>query len=181
MHTPKPISSFITVLVPVAIVSAQSAVRSLSGVNASKLAYPVAHKTEVADDYHGTKVPDPYRWLEDLDSPETKAWVEAENKLTFDYLNQIPERAAIKARLTKLWNYERYGVPFKEGGRYFYTKNDGLQNQSVLYTVDTLEAQPRVLLDPNKLSSDGTVALAGSAISNDGKLMAYGLAASGSD
>src|SRR3954452_22256654 len=94
--------------------------------------YPEARKSEQVDDYHGTKVADPYRWLEDLDSAETRAWVEAENKLTFDYLNQIPERAAIKARLTKLWNYERYDIPFKEGGRYFYKKNDGLQNQSVL-------------------------------------------------
>src|SRR5438270_12879575 len=180
MRLTKSLSTSLTVLALVAIVSAQSAVSSLSGANTSKLAYPVAHKTEVVDDYHGTKVADPYRWLEDLDSPETKAWVEAENKLTFDYLNQIPERAAIKTRLTKLWNYERYGVPYKEGGRYFYTKNDGLQNQSVLYTVPTLEAQPRVLLDPNKLSTDGTVALSGTAITNDGKLMAYGLAASGS-
>src|SRR5436305_1464195 len=98
----------------------------VNGVATGRLLPPVlaaATKTEVAHDYHGTKVPDPYRWLEDLASPETKACVEAENKLTFDYLNQIPERAAIKARLTKLWNYERYGVPFKEGGRYFYTKN----------------------------------------------------------
>src|ERR1051325_1000011 len=160
MHAPKPFTSFITVLALVAIVSAQSAVNSLSGAHATKLAYPPAHKTEVVDDYNGVKVADPYRWLEDLDSPETKAWVEAENKLTFDYLNQIPERAAIKARLTKLWNYERYSVPYKEGGRYFYSKNDGLQNQSVLYTVTSLDAEPRVLIDPNKLSSDGTVALA---------------------
>ncbi|PYS92139.1 MAG: S9 family peptidase [Acidobacteria bacterium] len=177
----KSFSSAVGVLTLAAIVAGQSAVSSLSGANASKLAYPVAHKTEVVDDFNGTKVADPYRWLEDLDSPETKSWVEAENKLTFDYLNQIPERAAIKTRLTKLWNYERYGVPFKEGGRYFYTKNDGLQNQSVLYTADKLDAAPRVLLDPNKLSTDGTVALAGTSISNDGKLMAYGLAASGSD
>jgi prolyl oligopeptidase len=145
------------------------------------LAYPPARKGEQVDDYHGTKVADPYRWLEDLDSAETKSWVEAENRLTFDYLNEIPSRAKIKDRLTKLWNYERYGVPLKRGSRYFYSKNNGLQNQSVLYTVTSLDAEPVVLLDPNKLSSDGTVALSGLAISDDGKLMAYGLSASGSD
>src|ERR1700726_86898 len=96
---------------------------------AQTLTYPQARRSDQVDDYHGTKVADPYRWLEDTDSAETHAWVEAENKLTFGYLKQIPERAALKARLTTLWNYERYGVPFKEGGRYFYTKNDGLQNQ----------------------------------------------------
>jgi prolyl oligopeptidase len=168
------------VLLLVAVVCGQRTVQTISTASRS-IAYPVAHKMDQVDDFNGTKVADPYRWLEDLNSAETKAWVEAENKLTFDYLNQIPARAAIKARLTKLWNYERYGVPFKEGGRYFYAKNDGLQNQSVLYTVDTLDSAPRMLLDPNKLSTDGTVALAGTAISQDGKLMAYGLAASGSD
>src|SRR6185503_6090064 len=94
---------------------------------------------------------------------------------------QIPERARLRERLTKLWNYERYGAPFKEGGRYFLTRNDGLQNQSVLYVTDSLEAAPRVLLDPNKLSTDGTVALSGYSVSDDGNLLAYGLAASGSD
>ncbi len=107
--------------------------------------------------------------------------MEAQNKVTFDYLERIPERAAIKQRLTKLWNYERYGVPFKEGGRYFFTKNDGLQNQSVLYTMNALDATPTVLLDPNKLSADGTVALSGYAVSDDGRLMAYGISKAGSD
>src|SRR5204862_130014 len=145
-----------------------------------KPAVPTRHVDQV-DDYHGTKVADPFRWLEDDNSAETKAWVEAQNKVTFGYLDQIPERKAIKERLTKLWNYERYGVPFKEGGRYFFTKNDGLQNQSVLFTMASLDAQPTVLLDPNKLSADGTVALANYAISNDGNLMAYALATAGSD
>ncbi len=181
MRSLKPLAPVLTVLALAALVAGQSAVSPVSTTAGSRLAYPVARKGDVVDDFRGTKVADPYRWLEDLDSPETKAWVEAENKLTFDYLNQIPVRAAIKARLTKLWNYERYGVPFKEGGRYFYQKNDGLQNQSVLYTVNVLNDQPRVLLDPNQLSPDGTVALAGTAVSEDGKLMAYGLAASGSD
>ena len=147
----------------------------------SPLRYPVARKTDQTDDYHGVKVADPYRWLEDDNSAETKAWVEAQNKVTFDYLGRIPERQAIKERLTKLWNYERYGVPFKQGGRYFYAKNDGLQNQSVLYTMASLDASPELLLDPNKLSPDGTVALGGYAISDDGNLMAYGLSSAGSD
>ncbi|MEW6302918.1 MAG: prolyl oligopeptidase family serine peptidase [Verrucomicrobiota bacterium] len=143
--------------------------------------YPATAKTNHVDDYHGTKVPDPYRWLEDDNSDATKAWVEAQNKVTFGYLEQIPQRTAIKERLTKLWNYERYGIPFKEGNRYFYSKNDGLQNQSVLYVADSLEAGPRVLLDPNKLSADGTVALSGYEISDDGNYMAYGLSSAGSD
>jgi prolyl oligopeptidase len=146
-----------------------------------RLQYPTARRTNQVDSYHGVVVADPYRWLEDDNSSETKAWVEAENKVTFDYLARIPQRDAIKQRLTKLWNYERYGVPFKEGGRYFFSKNDGLQNQSVLYTLPSLEAEPAVLLDPNKLSADGTVALAGVALSDDGNLLAYGLSASGSD
>ena len=146
-----------------------------------KPAYPTTRTTNQVDVYHGVAVPDPYRWLEDDNSPETKAWVEAENQVTFAWLAKIPQRDAIKQRLTKLWNYERYGVPFKRGGRYFFSKNDGLQNQSVLYTMTSLNAQPKLLLDPNKLSSDGTVALSGEAISDDGNLMAYGLSASGSD
>jgi prolyl oligopeptidase len=143
--------------------------------------YPEAKKVDHVDDYHGTKVADPYRWLENPDSEETRAWIAAQNKLTFAFLEEIPARARIKERLTKLWDFERYGVPFKEGGRYFYEKNDGLQNQNVLYTVTSLGGEPKVLLDPNQLSADGTVALAGYAVSEDGKLMAYGLAASGSD
>jgi len=143
--------------------------------------YPSARKSDQTDDYHGVTVADPYRWLEDLDSAETSAWVEAENRLSVGFLNEIPERAKIKERLTKLWNYEKYGVPFKEGNRYFYTRNSGLQNQSVLYTVTAIDGKPTLLLDPNTLSTDGTVALSGLAVSNDGKIMAYSLSASGSD
>ncbi len=102
--------------------------------------YPPARQSDVADDYHGTRVPDPYRWLEDPDSPETRAWIEAENRLTEGYLSHIPERAAIRTRLTALWNYPKYGTPFRKAGRYFFLKNDGLQNQSVLYTQATLTA-----------------------------------------
>jgi prolyl oligopeptidase len=147
----------------------------------TKTVYPKVKKTEQVDDYHGVKVADPYRQLENPDAPETRAWIAAENKLTFGFLNRIPERKQIRERLTKLWNYEKYGPPFREGGRYFFTKNDGLQNQSVLYTMTALDGIPRVLLDPNTLSKDGTIALAGMDISDDGKLMAYGLSASGSD
>lgn len=145
------------------------------------LSYPPARKADQIDDYHGVKVADPYRWLEDLDSSETRAWVEAENKLTFAFLNSIPERAAIKDRLTKLWNYEKFGIPFKEGNRYFYTRNSGLQNQSVLYTVTSLDGEPQLVLDPNTLSTDGTVALSGTKVSNNGNLLAYSVSASGSD
>jgi prolyl oligopeptidase len=145
------------------------------------LAYPKAKSVDQVDDYHGTKVADPYRWLEDTDAADTHDWVEAENKLTFSYLDQIPYRGAIRERLTKLWNYERFTAPFQQGGRYFYQHNNGLQNQNVLLVAESLNAEPRVLLDPNTLSSDGTVALAGSAITDDGKLMAYGTATSGSD
>ncbi len=143
--------------------------------------YPPTPKADQIDDYHGTKVADPYRWLEDPDSEETKAWVEAQNQVTFGYLAEIPVREKIKQRLTQLWNYEKYGIPFKEGNRYFYFKNDGLQNQSVLYTLTSLDAEATVLLDPNTLSEDGTVALSSLSISEDGKLMAYGLSISGSD
>src|SRR5439155_13551213 len=146
---------------------------------ATPLGYPAARKTSVVDDYNGVKVADPYRWLEDDNSPETRAWIEAENKITFGYLQQIPELPAIRTRLTRLWNYERYGVPFKEGGRYFFTKNDGLQNQSVLYTMTSPEAEPRPLLDPNTLSAVGTVALVCFSFSADGNLMAYELYSAG--
>jgi len=147
----------------------------------NKIEYPKTKKVEQTDEYHGTRISDPYRWLEDDNSAETKVWVEAQNRITFGYLNQIPQRETLKKRLTELWNYERYSAPFKRGNRYFYSKNDGLQNQSVWYVADSVSDKGRVLLDPNKLSADGTVALSGLAISDDGKLMAYGLASSGSD
>jgi prolyl oligopeptidase len=154
---------------------------AFTSVMAQTFTYPQTKKVDHVDDYHGTKVSDPYRWLENPDAADSRAWIEAQNKLTFGFLDQIPERAQIKERLTKLWNYEKYSSPFKEGGRYFFYKNDGLQNQSVLYTADSLEGAPRVLLDPNALSKDGTVALSGLAISHDGKMMAYALASAGSD
>ncbi len=143
--------------------------------------YPQTRQVNQVDDYHGTIVPDPYRWLEDLDSPETTEWIAAQNQVTAGYLDQIPNQEKIKERLTQLWNYERYSAPFREGDRYFYFKNDGLQNQSILYTLKSLQDEAKVLLDPNKLSADGTVALAGISISDDGRLMAYGLSQAGSD
>jgi len=145
--------------------------------------YPLSRKTDQVDNYHGSLVSDPYRWLEDPNTQETKDWVEAQNQVTFAYLNQIPHREKIKQRLTQLWDYEKYSIPFKQGEeqRYFYFKNDGLQNQSVLYTLKHLADEPRILLDPNQLSMDGTVALSGIAVSEDGKLLAYGLSTAGSD
>jgi prolyl oligopeptidase len=123
------------------------------------LNYPETRTVDQVDTYHGLAVPDPYRWLEDPHAPESQAWIEAQNQVTFGYLEQLPGRDQLQQRLTELWNYERYGIPFKRGDRYFFYKNDGLQNQSVLYTLPTLEAEPTVLLDPNTLSADGTVAL----------------------
>ena len=157
------------------------AIRSAGPEGDARRPYPPAQRGDTVDDYHGVKIADPYRWLEDPDSTETRAWIEAENTITFGYLDEIPARPKIRERLTKLWNYERFGIPFREGGRYFYTRNDGLQNQSVLYTADALDGAPRVLIDPNTWSADGTVALAGYAVSPDGKWIAYGVSSGGSD
>ena len=152
-----------------------------TGAEAERFAYPEAAKGKQVDTYFGTKIADPYRDLENLDAEATRKWIEAQNKLTFDYLAAIPERKAINDKLTALWNYEKYTVPFREGGRYFFSKNTGLQNQSVLYTGPALPGDTKPLLDPNTLSKDGTVALSGISISDDGKLLAYGLATAGSD
>ena len=152
-----------------------------STVSRNELKYPETRKSNKVDTYFGTAVPDPYDWLEDDRSEETKQWVEAQNKVTFDYLRNIPYRDKIKARIKEIFNYEKYSVPGKEAGMYFFTKNDGLQNQSVLYMQKDLNATPELLLDPNKLSSDGTVALAAMSVSKDGKYLAYGTAGGGSD
>lgn len=146
-----------------------------------KIIYPDTKKVDQVDDYFGTKVEDPYRWLEDDNSEETKQWVEAENKITFDYLAKIPFREQLREKLTKIWDYPKYSVTFKRKGHYFFFKNDGMQNQSVLYIQDSLYGEPEVLLDPNKFSEDGTVALGNLAISNDGKYLAYTTSTSGSD
>ena len=143
--------------------------------------YPSAPTSNQVDDYFGTKVPDPYRSLENPDSPESRKWIEAEDKITFDFLKTIPERDGIKKRLTEVWDYERFGVPFKEKGLYFLSKNSGLQNQNVLYTSTNLSKPPKQLLDPNTLAKDGTIALSGLDVSDDAKLLAYGLSTAGSD
>ena len=148
-----------------------------------KLQYPGAKKIDQVDELHGVNVQDPYRWLEDdvRQSKEVADWVAAENGITTAYLSAIPQRDAIKKRLTELWNYEKFGAPFKAGGRYFYFKNDGLQNQSVLYKLESLNAEPVVLIDPNKWSKDGTVALGSTSFSDDGRFAAYSVAEAGSD
>ena len=143
--------------------------------------YPPARRADQVDDYFGTRVADPYRWLEDVDAAETRAWVEAENAVTFAYLATIPARDSIRHRLTELWDYPRFGTPFKKRGQYFFFKNDGLQNQSVLYVQEGLRGTPRVLLDPNLLSADGTIALATLGLSDDAHYLAYATAVSGSD
>ena len=143
--------------------------------------YPAAQEVDHVDEYFGVKVKDPYRWLEDPDAPASRAWIDAQNQMTFGWLGKVAAREALKARLTQLWDYERYGAPWKEGARTFYFKNDGLQNQAVLYVVDKPGAAPRVLLDPNTLSQDGTVALSTLEITDDGKLLAYAIAEGGSD
>lgn len=153
----------------------------IAAAQESSFNYPDSKPGDLVEELHGVKVPDPYRWLEDLNSEDTAAWVKAQDSLTRKYLHEIPGRKDLEDHLTKLWNVERYGTPFKEGGHYFFSKNDGLQNQSVLYITDSLKAEPKVLLDPNKLSEDGTVSLSDYEISPDGKLMAYSTSASGSD
>jgi len=144
-------------------------------------AYPPTRKTNVVDSYFGVAVPDPYRWLEDDNAPETKDWVQAQNAVTFGYLNALPGRDAIKRRMTRLINYERFGLPYKRGPRYFFPRNNGLQNQDVWYTTASLNAEPVLLIDPNTLSPDGTVSISAPVPSEDGALAAYQLSASGSD
>lgn len=146
-----------------------------------EIKYPETVQEEVVDSYFGIEVPDPYRWLENDTSVATTAWVEAQNRVTFDYLKKIPFRELLRERLRELSDYEKYGAPFKKHGKYYFFKNDGLQNQSVLYVQDSLNAEPRVLLDPNEFSVDGTVALRGISFSKNGKYLAYTISRSGSD
>jgi prolyl oligopeptidase len=144
-------------------------------------AYPPAPHGDVVDTYHGQEISDPFRWLEDVDSEDTAAWITAQNALTESYLGAIPRRDAIRERLERVWNYERFSCPSREGPNYAYFKNTGLQNQAVLYVAPTLDGPARVLIDPNRLSADGTVALSGLAFSHDGARVAYALSTSGSD
>jgi prolyl oligopeptidase len=143
--------------------------------------YPKSPMGEVVDNYHGQEVSDPYRSLEDTESDSTAKWIAAQNRLTREYLDAIPQRPGLVKRLTELWNYERYGLPVRRGDAYFFTHNDGLQNQSVLYTASSLDAPRKVLIDPNRLSDDGTVAMASWEPTRDGKLVAYSIADGGSD
>ena len=147
----------------------------------SRLNYPSTHTVDQIDDYHGTLIPDPYRWLEDTDSPETKAWVEAQNATTFEYLESIPACRRIRERLTELWDFPKASALVRRGDRYFQLYNAGLQNQDVLIVKEGLDGEPRVLLDPNTLSEDGTVALNSWWVSKDGNKVAYAISASGSD
>ncbi len=143
--------------------------------------YPTFARMDTVDVYGDVKVADPYRGLEEIDSAPTRAWIDAQNKMTQSVLATLPARAALKARMTELWNFERFGVPFSEGGRWFMTRNDGLQNQAVLYTMASPTAEPKVLLDPNTLSADGTMALNSLNVSPDGKYLAYSVSEGGSD
>jgi prolyl oligopeptidase len=149
----------------------------------AQLSYPITETVDQVDEYFGTSVSDPYRWLEEdvRESERVADWVKAQNKVSFGYIETLPFRKEIEARLTKLWDYEKYGAPFRRANRYYFQKNDGLQNQSVLYKQDSLDGEPSVLIDPNTWSKDGTVALGGLAFSDDGKHLAYGIQESGSD
>ena len=175
-------------LAPIIYRSAAQEAQKVSGSNSiaarandPKFVYPESKKTEQFDMYFGVKVADPYRWLEDETSPETKAWVTAQNKLTFSYLDQIPYREKLKSRLMQLLNYPRISAPFRRGETYFFTKNDGLQNQSVFYIQKGLNGTAEEFLDPNKFSADGTSTLSAFSLSKDGKYVAYGMSTGGSD
>ena len=148
---------------------------------AASIKYPASPCVDHSDVLHGMPVADPYRWLEDIDSEQAQNWIAAQNETTFAYLAQVPQREKMTRRMAELWDYEKYGVPFQRGGRTFFSRNDGLQNQSVLYWLESLEGEPRLLLDPNQLAEDGTIALTNYAVSKDGRHLAYGLSASGSD
>ncbi|MFP6767822.1 MAG: S9 family peptidase, partial [Planctomycetaceae bacterium] len=154
-----------------------------ASLSAADITYVKTRRVDHVDIHHGTRVPDPYRWLEDdvRKSKPVTDWVEAQNKVTFGYLKRIPDRQRIRKRLETLWNYEKFGAPFKRGSHYYFYKNDGLQNQSVLYAQATLDSEPVVLIDPNTWSKDGTVALSGTSFSDDGRFVAYGVAEAGSD
>lgn len=161
-------------LLPLALLASMSLL-------SESLIYPTTTQSTVVDNYHGTQVPDPYRWLEDDTSEATKAWVVAQNAVTSGYLSQLPQRLPIRDRMTKLFNFERFGTPFRAGGRYFFSRNNGLQNQSVWYWAATLEAQPVLLIDPNTFSADGTVSMSVPVPSEDGRTVAYQVSKSGSD
>jgi prolyl oligopeptidase len=171
MRTDRPIA--ITVFAVILVVA--------SAAQSQRLPYPTARKGDVVDDYFGTKIADPYRWMEELDSNELAEWVAAENKLTFDYLERLPLRQHFRQRITELWNYPRISIPVREGGRVFYRKNSGLQRQSPIYMRASLMAPSTLIIDPNVLSPDGSVSLANYAPSPDARLLAYTLSDGGAD
>ncbi|QDU97825.1 prolyl oligopeptidase family serine peptidase [Lignipirellula cremea] len=181
MNTPDHSRCWLKVLAVVAMLLSGFPRGSLAEERTFRPMYPETKKCDQVDDYHGESIADPYRWLEEADAEDTKAWVVAQNKVTESYLSQLPQRDKFRERLTELWNFERFGTPRQKGGRYFYTRNDGLQNQSVLCVAESLHAEPRVLLDPNQWSKDGTVDLASWIPSDDGKLLAIGVSHAGSD
>ena len=153
----------------------------LNAYNQIKLKYPETKKIPHTDKYFGTKVEDDYQWMENLESQDVKDWVNAENKVTFDYLSKIPFRDKIRDRLTSLWNYAKYSAPFKKGEYYYFYKNEGLQNQSILFRQRTYDSQPEIFLDPNEFSTDGTVSLQTLSFSKDAKYCVYGISKAGSD
>ena len=170
-------------LICVAVLSASGCVSEDDEAAMTRIVYPATAEVEHVDRYHGMTVADPYRWLEEdvRESQRVRKWVDAQNEVTFAYLAGIPEREAIEARLTELWDYERFGLPVKEGGRYYYSYNDGLMNQAVIYTQPALDAEAKLLIDPNAWSEDGTVALAGYYPGPDGRYVAYLVQEAGSD
>jgi prolyl oligopeptidase len=161
---------------PIGIASGSSLV-----AQRSSLSYPSARRADVIDSYFGTTVADPYRWTEDLKSPELKQWIDAVNALAFGYLNALPQRDALKARITELWNHPKVTPPRYEGGHWFYSRNTGLQRQSLVFMRETLNSPETVVLDPNSLSPDGSIALSGFVPSPDGRHFAYGQSQGGSD
>jgi prolyl oligopeptidase len=171
----------IVATVAVFLMASCSVDRQHEDTSDDQFAYPETRRVDHMDVYHGVQVADPYRWLENEGSAEINQWIAAQNALAQPFLEAIPAREPIKKRMTQLWDYERYGVPYKRGGRYFYLRNDGLQNQSVLYVAESLDSEPRVLLDPNQLSQDATIALGEYVPSPDGKLLAYSLSDGGTD
>lgn len=164
-----------------AIIFFVASIPVMMSCNSNRVDYPKTKKVDVVDTYFGTQVPDPYRWLEDDKAPEVAEWVKTQNAVTAEYLSRIPFRGKIKERLSEIWNYNSMSTPYKRGGKYFFFKKEGLQNQSVLYMMDNIGAEPKLILDPNKLSNDGTVALSDAQVSRDGKYLAYAIADGGSD
>jgi prolyl oligopeptidase len=164
-----------------ALVAVSTSVASAQVQQGKHLSYPEAKKVDQVDDFWGTRVADPYRWMEDLNSPDVADWVRRENALTDQYFAELPMRALFKSRITELWNYPKVSLPFRVAGQLYYARNSGLQRQSVFYTRPSLGAPGRVVLDPNTLSPDGSIALAGFSPSPDGRYLAYGISEGGAD